>query len=172
MAYWLLPAEPHREVLQRLIRDLARTFDAPEFQAHVTLLTVPEKARLPREVLARIPKPDVTLTTCGLGWCRKFTKTLFVNFEKTPELIDVIESIGRLSGVEKPAEIDPHLSLLYKTLPEEKQRRLAETTLIPFGNVRFNSICAMRCMSPTKTEEDVRHWQLMAAQNSTIRKGK
>ena len=169
-AYWLLPAEPCREFFHHLIKKLALRFDAPEFQPHITLFLTPENARPPQEVLANIPLPKVTLVTHGLGWSAKFTKTLFVKFEKNRELMDLVESIRRLSGVDTPAEIDPHLSLLYQSLPHETQQTLAETTSVPFDRVRFDSISAMRCISPTETKEDVRRWRLIATQSSTIRK--
>src|SRR5437660_1675571 len=37
IAYWLIPAEPAHRFFQRLIEDLARRYDAPLFEPHVTI---------------------------------------------------------------------------------------------------------------------------------------
>src|SRR5690349_18997221 len=36
-AYWLIPAEPTRSFFQEVINDLARRYDAPFFEPHVTV---------------------------------------------------------------------------------------------------------------------------------------
>src|SRR6266496_4609929 len=37
IAYWLIPAEPARGFFQGVINDLARRYDAPLFEPHVTI---------------------------------------------------------------------------------------------------------------------------------------
>jgi len=37
IAYWLIPSEPAHSFFQRIINDLARRYDAPAFEPHVTI---------------------------------------------------------------------------------------------------------------------------------------
>src|SRR5207248_179793 len=57
---------------------------------------------------------------------------------------------------------EPHLSLLYAKLPPETKQRLADKIRLPFREVCFTSICAMRCARPTTTASEVERWKLLA----------
>ena len=39
IAYWLIPSEPAHSFFQRIINDLARRYDAPVFEPHVTIMS-------------------------------------------------------------------------------------------------------------------------------------
>ena len=51
IAYWLLPEKAAREVFTNEIRELARRFQAPAFEPHVTVFIASENSRNPAEVL-------------------------------------------------------------------------------------------------------------------------
>jgi|SRR5438067_1506395 len=171
IAYWSMPAGAARKFFDRTIRELARRFDAPPFEPHLTLFVAPEASRGAGEVLSEIPSPDLVLPACEIGWSEKFTETLFVRFERNQKLLDLVEVIRKSSGGSEQYQIDPHLSLIYKKLPPKTKRALAEKIQLPFSEVRFKHLRAIRCKSPTRTADDVRKWSLLATQNSTIRKG-
>ena len=61
IAYWSMPASAAREFFDTIIRQLARRFDGPLFEPHLTLFVAPEGCRAPREVLGEIPSPDLML---------------------------------------------------------------------------------------------------------------
>jgi hypothetical protein len=171
IAYWSVPVGAAGKFFERTIRELATRFDAPPFEPHLTLVIAPEVARGPRKVLSQIPSPDLVLGVREIGWSEKFTETLFVRFERNQRLVDLVEAIRKSSGGSEQCQIDPHLSLIYKTLPAKTKRALAEEIQLPFSEVHFKGIRAVRCKSPTKTADDVREWKQLAIQNSTIRKG-
>ena len=79
------------------------------------------------------------------------------------------DTIWRLSGASQRYVVHPHVSFLYKKLPAETLRELARAIRLPFRQVQFQSISAMRCPSPTENTDDVWAWQLLAVQNSTMR---
>jgi 2'-5' RNA ligase len=171
IAYWLIPAEPAHEFFQRTIRELAERFGAVEFEPHVTVFLGQVNGRPPKEVLSSLGSRRISLSACRIEQSNKFTKTLFVQFEKTDSLQSLADRIQELSGAEKPYLVNPHLSLLYHNIAAKTRRALAETIQLPFQDVPFERVCAMLCKSPTKTADDVRDWKLLAPQNSTIRKG-
>jgi 2'-5' RNA ligase len=171
VVYWLIPAEPAREFFQRTIRQLSVRFGAAEFEPHLTVFPEQVNRRSPNEVLCSLESPRINLDSRGIGESDEFTKTLFVQFERNSSLQRLADRIRELSGADQPYLVNPHLSLLYQKIPAETRRALIQTIQLPFREVRFDTICAMLCKSPTETASDVREWKLLARQNSTIRKG-
>ena len=162
IAYWLLPERAARELFSRKIRDLARQFDAPLFEPHATVFIAPENSRAPLAVLRDLGQVNVELTIHSIRFSEQFTKTLFVQFEINSTLQQLGDAIRKASGAQDRYLIDPHLSLLYAKLPPETKQRLADKIGLPFREVCFTSICAMRCARPTTTAIEVGQWKLLA----------
>jgi hypothetical protein len=162
IAYWLLPEAAGREVFSREIRRLARQFSAPLFEPHVTIFIAPEDSRSPLEVFREVGQVNLELTTHNIQFGEKFTKTLFAQFKGNSALQQLGDAIWKASGARDRYLIDPHLSLLYAKLPSKTKQRLADNILLPFREVRFTSICAMRCPRPTTTTIEVEQWKLLA----------
>src|SRR5206468_3198690 len=98
IAYWLLPETAAREVFSREIRELARPFDAPLFEPHVTIFIAPENSRPPREVLRELGQVNIELTIHNIRFTEQFTKTLFVQFEANSALQQLSDAIWKASG--------------------------------------------------------------------------
>ena len=160
IAYWVLPAQAARNFFVQIISELAARFDAPTFPPHLTLFLASENSLDPAEVLKNLGPVTVDLPTVDIKFSEQFTKSLFLRFGKTNALQRLSDAVSDFSGEPKRDLADPHLSLLYKYLPEETKRELASSIQIPFRKVRFDSISAMRCASPTQSAADVRAWKL------------
>jgi hypothetical protein len=91
-----------------------------------------------------------------IAFSAEFTKTLFVRFDSNESLRKLIVD---LAG--KPVR-DPHLSLVYKSLPAATKREIATTINLPFRSVVFDAVKIARCVSPTKTRRDVESWRIVA----------
>lgn len=165
MVYWLIPAEPVRELFRELIRILAKQYDAPAFEPHVTIFATPQDRQLPAKVLRQIKAAPIRLKVRGISYSPKFTKTLFVRFKSSRALDKLIVDLARATGVRVKAPADPHLSLLYKNVPVTTKKQLASTIKLPFREVRFDSIKAVRCAWPTKTGAAVKAWRVVATRN-------
>jgi hypothetical protein len=161
-AYWLLPERAEREVFSREIGELAARFDAPVFEPHVTIFVAPENSRAPLEVLREVGPVDIELTIHSIRFSEKFTKTLFVQFERNSALQQLGDAILRAERARNRYLINPHLSLLYAKLPSKTKQRLADDIRLPFRKVGFTSICVMRCARPTTTAIEVEQWKLLA----------
>ena len=161
-AYWLLPEPPVCEALSQEIAKLAEQFGAPLFKPHVTVFIALENSRDPREVLLELGHVDIKLTIRSVRFSEQFTKTLFVQFEKNVVLQQLGDAIWKASGAGERYLIVPHLSLLYARLPTTKKRALANKMRLPLAELRFTSICAMRCARPTRTAAEVEQWKLLA----------
>jgi 2'-5' RNA ligase len=163
--YWLIPAEPERELFREIIRILAKQFDGPRFEPHLTLFTTAAAGQSPRNILERIDAKPIRLRVREIAFSSKFTKALFVRFVRTPALNDLNAKL-RLAA-KLPADVlrDPHVSLLYKKLPAAVKKELASTIRLPFREVVFDAIKTIHCASPTRTGNDVETWRAIATKS-------
>jgi Cyclic phosphodiesterase-like protein len=162
IAYWLIPAKSERELFRKLIRILAREFDAPAFEPHLTLFAAPEKRTLPKTILQSINAAPVRLRIRETAFSAKYTKTLFVRFASNKSLKNLVARLGRAAKARANVPRDPHLSLLYKKLPSRIKKELVSAMKFPIREVRFDSIKAVRCRRPTETGADVKAWRALA----------
>ncbi len=70
----------------------------------------------------------------------------------------------RASAVKDEYQLNPHLSLIYKTMPPEKKAEIANAVSFPFEEVRFDSAKAVISPADIKSREDVEAWRVVATQ--------
>jgi len=162
IAYWLLPETAARKVFAEKIRELARRFEAPVFAPHVSIFIAPANSRHPAEILRELRSITLQLTIHSIRCSEQFTKTLFVQFEPSIPLQELGNRIWKASRAPEQYVIDPHMSLLYANLAAEKKKALVDEIRFPIREVRFSSICAMRCARPTVTVAEVEQWRLLS----------
>lgn len=164
IAYWLIPTEPAYSSLQRIINDLARRYEAPVFEPHVTVHVGANRAYAARQALADAARgcKRITLEVVGVGQSDAFTKTLFVEFAFSPELRRLNQIIRSAADDSLRYRLKPHLSLLYKKMPVKARRELSVSTRAPLSDVTFDAVKAIRCISPTQTRAEVEAWRVVA----------
>jgi 2'-5' RNA ligase len=165
IAYWLIPAEPARSFFQGVINDLGRQYDAPLFEPHVTVHVGSNRADAAESALseaARVCKV-IKLKAIEIGHSGEFIETLFVQFTLNTELRQFNETIRNTAQDSSRYELKPHLSLLYKKMPAIARRELADSIKVPFSEVIFDALKAVRCISPTQSRADVEAWRVVAA---------
>lgn len=165
IAFWLIPAEPAYSLYRGIIDDLARRYDAPVFEPHVTIHVGADRTDLTETILEHAAREcaGIILTPLGLDQSEKFIKTLFVQFALTPELQQLNEILRRSTHDPLKYEVKPHLSLLYKNMLVGTRRELAASITLPLSEIRFHALQAIRCVSPTQSAADVAAWQFLAA---------
>ncbi|MGA7275389.1 MAG: hypothetical protein WBX14_11145 [Candidatus Udaeobacter sp.] len=164
IAYWLIPAKPAHRFFQRLIRDLARRYDAPFFEPHVTIYVGANDAIAAEKALSKAARElqTINLKALGINHSDEFIKTLFVQFKMNKELGQLHRTIRNAAQDLSDYELNPHLSLLYKNMPDTGRRQLADSIKVPFSEVIFDSLKAVRCVSPTQRGADVEAWSALA----------
>ena len=163
-AYWLIPSEPAHSFFQRIINDLARRYDAPIFEPHVTIHVGADRADAAKNALdAAREFKLIGLTPLGIDQSDEFIKTLFVQFAMSAELRKINDMIREAANDSSQYELNPHLSLLYKNLAAPTRREPAALINVPLFEVTFDAIRAVRCVSPTESGADVEAWHVVAA---------
>ena len=157
IAYWLIPSEPAHSFFQRIINDLARRCDAPVFEPHVTIHVGADRADAAKNALGDAARECklIGLTPLGIDQSDEFIKTLFVQFAMTAELRKINGIIREAANDSSQYELNPHLSLLYKNLAAATRCELAASINVPFSEVTFDAIKAVRCVSPAESGADV-----------------
>lgn len=164
IAFWLIPAEPAHSLFQGIINDLARKYDAPVFEPHVTVHVGADRADLAETALEHAAREctGIRLTPAGIDQSERFVKTLFVQFALSAELRQMNENIRKAAHNAPPYELNPHLSLLYNKMEPAARRRLAMSMKMSFSEITFDAIEAVRCISPTRSRADVEAWRTVA----------
>ena len=167
IAYWLIPVEPVRSFFQEMINGLARRYDAPRFEPHVTVHVGLNRADAAERAISQAApacKP-IKLRALEIGQSSEFVKTLFVQFAMNRKLRQLHQTIRNAAQDLSDYELNPHLSLLYKNMPATARRQLADSIKVPFSEVIFDSLKAVRCTSPTQSGADVEAWRVVAAKS-------
>jgi 2'-5' RNA ligase len=165
LVYWLIPAKPQRDFVSETIRILAKQFNAPRFEPHLTVIVTTENGQSPRKILKQIRASPISLRIGGIGFSSEVTKTLFVRFKSNKSLEKLVFDLARETRSQVKTAHDPHLSLIYKKMTVSAKKELASTIHLPFSTVLFDSIKAVRCASPTKTRSDVETWRVLATKS-------
>ncbi len=165
VAFWLRPRAREREVLAELIRELARRYDAPWFEPHVTVQAGAIHPEAAAEILRGVARREpVVLRVAGVAFADVFTKTVFVQFHPSEEAAQLSAAIGAAGGMASGYAFDPHLSLLYRTMPEAERAAVARMIALPFESVVFDSMEAIACPAQITERADVEAWRPLFAQ--------
>jgi hypothetical protein len=165
IAYWLIPSEPAHRFFQEIINDLANRYDAPVFEPHVTVHVGADRADAAEAALGDTAGRwnQMGLRPAGIAQSDELIKTLFVRFAMSAELQQINDIIREAAHDSREYELKPHLSLLYKNLAAATRSELAASITIPFSRISFDSLQAIRCVSPTQTAADVEAWEFITA---------
>jgi hypothetical protein len=164
VSYWLIPAPPEKAHFLEIILGLAKRFDAPVFEPHLTIYSTPLAASEdPKAVLKKATRKirPLMLQTMGVAHSTRFTKTLFVEFAPDDALTTLSEELRRRSAERADYVLNPHLSLIYAPLTAAITDKLARDVSIPML-VRFNAVKAIISRGAITSREDVETWRVVA----------
>jgi hypothetical protein len=162
LAFWLLPAEPARASFKGLVNDLAARYDAPPFEAHLTLFAGAFDEAFNFAQLDDFQMPaQIVLGIESVQHSEQYTKTLFIRFHPQPELSALRRSMAEIVGGKISDDFDPHLSLIYKTMPPNERAELAKNVQLPFDSVRFDGVKAISTPAEIESAAEVKAWQTL-----------
>lgn len=160
VAFWLVPAASTYEFFVALSRELADRFDAPRFEPHVTLHGGDIDRERALRVLCELPAAArYELEVEGIHSSPKYTKTLFVRFHLSVKLRQLRSALAEALDLESADNFDPHLSLLYKKIPQPAQEALASSIKIPFQQASFEGLKLIAHPPKITTRAEVEAWR-------------
>ncbi len=166
-SFWLLPVEAERHIYQDLIHHLSRTHDAPDFVPHVTIYSgvfAPESSPESLVAQAIAGLSPFAMQIEGLRHTNVFTKSLFIQLQPSQPLQAMSDILRTQARPASDYVLDPHLSLLYKRLPETEKQRIAASIPLSNSHITFDEIRVISTPTPTRTADDVARWQEVARQ--------
>ena len=166
LTYWLIPAQPARSHFASVISDLAARFDAPVFEPHMTVYATTMGSENGAALLAQVVAdcPTYSLRLSGVAHSDEFTKTVFVQFHPSEALSRLSANFREASAIKDEYQLNPHLSLIYKTMPPERKAEIASSVSLPFEEVLFDSAWAVISPADIKSREDVQAWRVVGTQ--------
>jgi 2'-5' RNA ligase len=164
LAFWLVPSADAKARFTAVIEELARRLDAPGFEPHVTLQGGQLEQQRAIGLLEAVAAahPPVTLRISGIEFSEKYTKTLYVQFDSSGDASAISDDVAHRLGSKGSYKFDPHLSLLYKTLPEWQKEELAREISFPLEEVNFDSLKLISVPREIKVADDVHAWRAIA----------
>ena len=156
-SFWLVPQEPDLTYYQDLISRLSDRYGTVSFCPHVTLSSgfLPVSVD-PVEVCEVFsPVKSVELEVGALGYKSSFSRTLYVHFKSSSQLIDMLDRLLATIPGAMETTLHPHLSLLYHNLDEQSRRTLAESLSLPRASVRFNQVQVVAAPESFETQAHV-----------------
>lgn len=162
MAFWLMPAPSEREFFRSVVHQLAGEYDAPVFEPHLTLAAGDFDEERALHCLGEISIAPIALQVHAIRFSDAFTKTVFVQFYPLTAASELSARILQRTGNKGGYQFDPHLSLIYKALPDEQKKTIAAAVHIPFTEVKFDSVRVITGPSHTSSAADVEAWRTIA----------
>ena len=95
----------------------------------------------------------------GVCFSDRYTQTLFVRFHLTEELRQLRGAVAQALHCEQEGDFMPHLSLLYKDMPQTEKEELANEIVIPFQSASFAGLTLIAHPAEIRTRADVEAWR-------------
>jgi 2'-5' RNA ligase len=159
---WLVPGSPHRHALRRRIDELAAELGAPSFDPHITLVSGVVDDATAAAALADVARgrAPLQLTAGRTDHGPERFRCVYVTFAD-PRIHDLAGAVASRLGVPfDPADLAPHLSLLYgEDLDEPTRAEVARRQRLEGEVWHFDKLLASR---PDGDPDDVRTWRAVA----------
>ena len=157
---WLIPEEKHSGQLQELINRLAQENNAPKFIPHCTLagkIMLGSKFSFDEiKTFCNQSKP-MSLNVFKIMSEKTLFKSLYIQLKKEKFIVDFQKKIANFFIKREPYKFDPHLSLMYKIVSAEKQKKILSCISLP-DQINFNYI------SIVNTGQNVDEWKIVHTQ--------
>lgn len=156
---WLIPCPEDAARYQRVIDTLAARLSAPSFLPHVSLGSLQSEIETDQALIARLK--GLSLEPIELATSPRFTMSLFVRLQATPQLQRARDWLEGQSGFVSSRPFEPHISLCYGPPPDHEDLNV-EMTALASRRIRFERLAMMRIALPVQAPVDIAGWRQQA----------
>lgn len=140
-AIWLMPGPAEHGRLNNVVRSLAQEFGSAPFEPHLTLYAgMCQDLNVARDALVTACQGVTTfvLPTRGMGYTDDFFKTFFIELHPSPALVALHAALK--AALKDVYLLQPHVSLLYQTLPRATQEALQKRHPLTLPEIAFPQV--------------------------------
>lgn len=166
----LIPAKKHQQMLDDIIKSLAKQYNSCPFISHITLYAgMFMEENLAKEITDRalneLPVRPFLIKNKEPHYSDIFTKTLYVDFIKNLPLEKIYQRLRKYFLKYSDFQLHPHLSLIYKNnMPVEEKIKVIKKLSIP-PEILFDRIVIITASKFITKETDVLGWKIIAIFN-------
>ena len=155
ISIWLIPAREDAQYIQVIIDNLSINFQAPAFSPHCTLYSPID---LPKAELKKILEQSAKnmksfyVKNIMISHTEDLWKTIFIELLRSSELEQLQQEVISQFQVEQPYKFSPHISLLYKEIPDKIKEDIIRNLQVK-NSFKMDKIAAVR------TGPNVDNWE-------------
>lgn len=147
---WLAPATKDAKYLNQIIKKLSKQYDAPKFDAHITLYSKIISLTKAKQVLAENKFGIIRTKSTGIGQSDYLWKTIFIKVKKDKPLHRINQILAK--NLKTKYSFEPHISLIYKKMDHQTKTKLIKNLKIK-KSYTFDRIVIVR------SSKDVKQWK-------------
>ena len=155
ISIWLIPAREDAQYIQVIIDNLSINYQAPVFSPHCTLYSPIDlpKAEV-KKILERSAKymKSFYVKNIMISDTEDLWKTIFIELLRSSELEQLQQEVISQFQVEQPYKFSPHISLLYKEIPDKIKEDIIRNLQVK-NSFKMDKIAAVR------TGPNVDNWE-------------
>ena len=126
-AIWLTFSQNDKKYLRKIIKKIAKKYDAPEFEPHITIYgLIDREINLIKKILKKIAKNNKLFISKKIKilQSKNLWKTIYIELENKKEFTKIYQNLKEHFEQIEKYEFNPHISLVYKKLSTEEKTKI------------------------------------------------
>lgn len=147
---WLVPTAKDAKYLNQIIKNLAMQYDAPKFDAHITLYSKVRSLTKAKQVLAESKFGIIRTKSTGIGQSDYLWKTVFIKVKKDRPLSNINQILAK--HFKTKYSFEPHISIIYKKMDSQTKTKLIR-------NLKMKKSYTFDRIIMVRSSKDVKQWK-------------
>jgi len=126
-AIWLTFSENDKKYLKKIITNIAKKYDAPEFEPHITIYGLIDiEIKLIKKIIKKISKNNKLFISkkTKILQSKNLWKTIYIELENQKEFEIIFKKLKKDFKQIEQYNFNPHISLAYKILPTSEKIKI------------------------------------------------
>jgi len=152
---WIEPTAKDAKYLIRIIRKLAKKYDSPTFNPHITVYSRVQNITAAKSAVRNCgDMKKITVEITDLEFSDNLWKTVFINVRKNQKLRQIHNTLKKDIPLNKKYEFNPHISLIYKKLDDSQKQGI-------IGDLKIKPKLTFDKITIIEESKNVEKWKLI-----------